>query len=108
MAEYCEVVYPAIKGSYLPLECQDMTPGKKHGLFDKLNKDLGITGCFAVPVMHCPHAYALVIDGTPFGRAANSGDCRPSMQFAEAALDAGLLIHEATFEDGMEEEAVLK
>jgi ribonuclease Z len=58
--------------------------------------------------MHCPYSYAIVIDGTAFGRLAYSGDCRPSSQFAAAGYGADVIIHEATFEDGMKEEAVLK
>ena len=54
------------------------------------------------------HSYAVSIDGTPFGRLAYRGECRPSTTFADAAVNADLLIHEATFEDGMEEEANLK
>jgi len=63
----------------------------------------------SIPVEHCSHAYAIVLDGIPgFGRVAYSGDCRPSYRFAMAAKHANILIHEATFEDGMEEEAVFK
>jgi len=37
-----------------------------------------------------------------------SGDTRPSKKLAEAAKDATLLIHEATFEDDLQEEALAK
>ena len=62
----------------------------------------------AVQVTHCPYSYAVVVDGTSFGRVAYSGDCRPSGRFAERARDADILIHEATFEIGMEAEATMK
>ena len=62
----------------------------------------------SIPVAHCLRSYAVVIDGTSFGRVAYSGDCRPSNRFADVAFGADLLIHEATFEIGMEEDAVMK
>lgn len=107
LSEYCEVD-TTLKGSYVPLDCRDIVKGKRNPLGEKLHADLGITSCVSVPVAHCPNSFAVVIDGTAFGRVAYSGDCRPSLPFAEAGKDADLLIHEATFEDGMEEEAVLK
>ena len=57
---------------------------------------------------HCAHAYAVILDGTSFGRVVYSGDCRPSTALAQAAKGADLLVHEATFEDGMEAEAAVK
>jgi ribonuclease Z len=110
LSEY-EVVDPTIRGSYLKLNCYDLVPPSKlnQEMSQLLESRLGITSIQAVPVSHCRHAFAVVMDcaGT-LGRVAYSGDCRPSMKFADLALDADILIHEATFEDGMEEEAVLK
>jgi ribonuclease Z len=74
----------------------------------ELRNRLGITSCTAVPVDHCQHSFAIVIDGTPFGQVVYSGDCRPSNRLIQVAKGADLLIHEATFEDGMESEATLK
>jgi ribonuclease Z len=99
---------PGVAGSYVPLDCRDLDRKAHNPLGDKLFQDLGITRVVSVPVAHCPHSYAIIIDGTPFGRVAYSGDCRPSMTFADAAVGTDLLIHESTFEDGMEDEAVLK
>jgi ribonuclease Z len=62
----------------------------------------------AVPVEHCADAFAVVLDGTPFGRLVYSGDCRPTFLLARSAKPVDLLIHEATFEDGREGEAMLK
>mmetsp|Transcript_5293 Transcript_5293/g.7109 ORF Transcript_5293/g.7109 Transcript_5293/m.7109 type:complete len:548 (+) Transcript_5293:181-1824(+) len=124
LSEY-STVDPSIAGSYTPLDCRDILPvdqngrdnynnynnqnqRQRHPLLEKLKHDLGVTNCTSVPVSHCAHSYAVVIDGTSFGRVAYSGDCRPSDRFADVGYGADLLIHEATFEDGMEEEAVLK
>lgn len=101
-------VAPEINGSYIPVDCYDMIHGKVNPLGKKLFDDLGITNCMSVPVAHCLRSYAVVIDGTSFGKVAYSGDCRPSTRFADVGFGADLLIHEATFENGMEEDAVMK
>ena len=106
LSEY-QLTVPEIKGSYVELDCRDLFPGHQSPLCSKLREDLGIS-CTSVQVTHCPYSYAVVIDGTAFGRLAYSGDCRPSSRFALAGNGADVLIHEATFEDGMQEEAVLK
>ena len=107
LSEY-ELIDPRVQGSYEPLNCWDMQSGHKNPLESRLRRDLGITNCVSVPVAHCPHSYAIVMDDTAFGRLSYSGDCRPSHRFAQIGRGTDLLIHEATFEDGMEEEAVLK
>jgi ribonuclease Z len=109
LSEYQSVV-PEIKRSYIAVDSRDMRNGfaSAHPMAKKLFIDLGITQCISVPVAHCRDAFAIVLDGTSFGRVAYSGDCRPSTLFAAVGRGADLLIHEATFEDGMEEEAVLK
>ncbi|KAL7526675.1 hypothetical protein ACHAXR_002120, partial [Thalassiosira sp. AJA248-18] len=107
LAEYRQVV-PEIHHSYIPVDCRDMIHGRANPLGNKLYEELGITNCMSVQVAHCLRSYAVVIDGTSFGRVAYSGDCRPSHQFADVGLGTDLLIHEATFEIGMEEDAVLK
>jgi ribonuclease Z len=113
-------VDPTIDGSYHFLNCYNVKSSvsqdswsedhvRHHGsMMARLERDLGITSCTAVPVAHCAHAFAVVFRGTSFGCLAYSGDCRPSMAFAKEALNADVLIHEATFEDGMESEATVK
>lgn len=64
------------------------------------------------PVVHCAHAYAAVVEGGPRGadgwKVVYSGDTRPCPQLATAARGATLLVHEATFEDALDAEAVAK
>ena len=107
LAEYASID-PRMHGTFVPVDCREMTQNRANPAAPTLQKELGITSCFSVPVAHCLHSYAVVIDGTPFGKVVYSGDCRPSGQLAESAKGAHLLIHEATFEDGMEAEAALK
>jgi ribonuclease Z len=100
---------------YRAVHCWDLvTPpgGKPSSSRDDVRSLLagafGWTDIQAVPVDHCPNAFAVVLDGTPFGRLVYSGDCRPSRGLARLASPTDLLIHEATFEDGMEAEAKFK
>ena len=106
---------PRIASSYVPVDCRNLqnTPNRplismprvlqENTLFGEC-----ITSMEAIPVAHCPYSYAVVLEGTSFGKVAYSGDCRPSKLFAQRALGADILIHEATFENGMEAEATMK
>ncbi len=64
-----------------------------------------IEGCY---VQHCRGALAVILRFPNGFSVAYSGDCRPSDQFARMAHGATVLIHEATFESGMEGEAIAK
>ncbi|KAL3682128.1 hypothetical protein R1sor_000150 [Riccia sorocarpa] len=79
---------------------------------------LGLAYLVSVPVVHCSHAFGVVIvaekrpDGAdgflPGWKLVYSGDTRPCQALVEAAKGATVLIHEATFDDSMEEEAIAK
>lgn len=107
--EYSKVD-PSIYDSYIPVDNRDTLPDfpENKELNSMLNRKLGITRLLSVPVSHCYQSFAVVIDGTSFGKLVYSGDCRPSEKLVKVGHGADLLVHEATFEDGMEEEAVLK
>ena len=62
----------------------------------------------AVPVFHCAHAYGAKLVGHRGWSMVYSGDTRPCPSLVRAAKDATLLIHEATFENGLEDEAKKK
>jgi ribonuclease Z len=100
---------------WVPVDCRDLLGAgggsggparfvaRRH-----LEEAFGWKDVWSVPVEHCADAYAVVLDGTPFGRFVYSGDCRPSPRLARLARPADLLVHEATFEDGKEDEARFK
>lgn len=81
-------------------------------------QSLGMKDLFSVPVVHCPHAFAVVLEAQgrqyngskaePGWKLVFSGDTRPCRALIEAARGATILIHEATFDDGMLAEAVKK
>lgn len=70
-----------------------------------LRTELRVTGFECVPVKHAFLSYALVVTFADTFKVAFSGDCRPSDQFASKANGAFLMVHEATFEDDLGDEA---
>ncbi|OIT32048.1 PREDICTED: zinc phosphodiesterase ELAC protein 2-like [Nicotiana attenuata] len=81
-------------------------------------REAGLTTLNSVPVIHCPQAYGIVLKSAdrtnvtgktiPGWKIVYSGDTRPCPELVEASRGATVLIHEATFEDGMVEEAIAK
>ncbi|XP_071496376.1 zinc phosphodiesterase ELAC protein 2-like [Diadema antillarum] len=62
----------------------------------------------SVYVRHCPNAHGLTLTHQDGWKVVYSGDTMPSDALIEAGKGADLLIHEATLEDGMNEEAKKK
>ena len=69
---------------------------------------LGIEKIIAVEVDHCPQSYGCLLVLQDGGRLIYSGDTLPCQNFKNYALGCKLLIHEATFESGMDEDAKMK
>lgn len=61
-----------------------------------------------VPVVHCRKAYGVIVEHKTGWKIVYSGDTRPCPRLAEAGQNASLLIHEATFEDDLESDAIAK
>lgn len=59
-------------------------------------------------VSHCHGAQAISVTFSNGFKLSYSGDCRPSASFAEIGKHSDVLIHEATFDDGMEGDAMAK
>ncbi|GMJ05211.1 tRNAse Z4 [Hibiscus trionum] len=82
-----------------------------------LNK-AGLERLISFPVVHCPEAFGVVLKAgdrinsigkvIPGWKVVYSGDTRPCSETIEASQGATILIHEATFEDGMTGEAIAK
>ncbi|XP_077209963.1 tRNase Z TRZ3, mitochondrial-like isoform X2 [Tasmannia lanceolata] len=101
-------------------------PGSPNSLVDfpvlkKLKEVLceaGLEALISVPVVHCPQAFGIVLKATerinsvgkviPGWKLVYSGDTRPCQALIDASHGATVLIHEATFEDGMVEEAIAR
>ncbi|KAI3935759.1 hypothetical protein MKX01_032943 [Papaver californicum] len=100
------------------------SPGETTVVFEiqqKLKKVLGEAGLGAlisVPVVHCPQAFGVVLEAAdrlnsegktiPGWKLVYSGDTRPCQKLKDACKGATVLIHEATFEETMWEEAVAR
>ncbi|KAM5579119.1 tRNase Z TRZ3, mitochondrial [Rosa sericea] len=84
----------------------------------KLLSEAGLEALISVPVMHCPQAFGVVLKASermnsvgkviPGWKLVYSGDTRPCPALTEASRGATILIHEATFEDGMVDEAIAR
>jgi len=83
-----------------------------NALHEKFSRDMvkefGLTSISACNVDHCHGSLAVVLDFPNGFRAAYSGDCRPSEEFSRLGKGATLLIHEATFDDELEMDALSK
>lgn len=76
-----------------------------------LKATMGLRSLACVRVVHCAHSYGLVVEtdsATARAKLAFSGDTVRCPALVQAASDAHLLVHEATFEDGLEGEAAAK
>jgi ribonuclease Z len=74
----------------------------------KQEQETGISSIQACSVSHCHGAAAVAITFPNGFKVAYSGDCRPSEDFVEIGQGATLLIHEATFDDELQTDAVAK
>ena len=77
-----------------------------HG--DFLSSALHIRALETTWVSHCAGAQAISVEFMNGFKISYSGDCRPSKNFARIGRGSDVLIHEATFEDGLEGDARAK
>lgn len=87
-------------------------PTLKAGNAKLLFEDLGILNMETVRAIHCYWAYSVSItfnlDGKSTFKVSFSGDTRPNPRFAEIGSDSDLLIHEASLDNELIEEAIAK
>ncbi|KAK7301398.1 hypothetical protein RJT34_12261 [Clitoria ternatea] len=86
--------------------------------FKEVIQAAGLKALISFPVVHCPQAFGVVLKAEertnsvgkviPGWKIVYSGDTRPCPELIEASHGATVLIHEATFEDAMVEEAIAK
>ncbi|XP_004486765.1 tRNase Z TRZ3, mitochondrial isoform X2 [Cicer arietinum] len=95
--------------------------GDVYPLLRKLKRaihEAGLNALISFPVVHCPQSFGVVLKAEertnsvgkviPGWKIVYSGDTRPCPELIEASRGATVLIHEATFEEGMVEEAIAK
>lgn len=66
---------------------------------------LGIADLAGIPVVHCFMAFGGVLQHVSGWKFVYSGDCRPSPALVAAGQNATVLVHDATFEDELLDEA---
>lgn len=86
--------------------------------FKEVLLESGLEILYSVPVVHCPQAFGVVLRAMekvnsagkviPGWKVVYSGDTRPCPALIDASRDATVLIHEATFEDSMKDEAIAR
>lgn len=69
-----------------------------HWGFQHICSSLGLLGLATVPVRHCSDAFGIVLRHHSGWSLVYSGDTEPSEALVQAGAGATLLIHEATFE----------
>lgn len=69
---------------------------------------LGLGAAVTTRVPHCPNAFGVAFTTRDGYKWTYSGDTMPSRNLIELGRGSDLLIHEATMEDGMEEDAKKK
>ncbi|EDV27846.1 uncharacterized protein TRIADDRAFT_53943 [Trichoplax adhaerens] len=72
---------------------------------DVVKTELGIIKLKTVYADHCKGAFCIALTHREGWKLAYSGDTQPSSKFVEIGKDADVLIHEATFEDDLVDEA---
>lgn len=81
---------------------------KKTELMQLLGEKLGLKNVTTAPVIHCVDAFGIAIEHQDGWKITFSGDTRPVETLVDAGMNSTLLIHEATFEDGLSEKACNK
>ncbi|KAK5579759.1 hypothetical protein RB653_009445 [Dictyostelium firmibasis] len=74
----------------------------------KVCKKLNIKTFSMVPVIHCNYAFGLVIEWNDGFKLTYSGDTRPCKFLSEIGKNSCVQIHEATFEDEKQMDAISK
>ncbi|XP_066582125.1 ribonuclease Z, mitochondrial isoform X2 [Prorops nasuta] len=86
------------------MDSPDMRNSKIQGLYDALK----ITSIDTTPVYHCQFAYGVSLELISGLKIVYSGDTRPSTNLVKLGQNCDILIHEATMEDELHEEAKKK
>ncbi|KAI1620523.1 ribonuclease Z [Exophiala viscosa] len=76
--------------------------------FDFSQTDVPIKDLRTVKVNHCHGAQAISVTFSNGFKFSYSGDCRPNEAFCTIGADSDVLVHEATFDDGLDGDARAK
>lgn len=109
MDEYRHVLRLPLNQLCVPVICDGINRPTLHGkIYDFNEKGLPIRTVQTGRVSHCHGAQAISITFDNDFKFSYSGDCRPSDLFCLIGRNSDVLVHEATFDDGMEGDAIAK
>ncbi|OAL20421.1 hypothetical protein AYO22_08915 [Fonsecaea multimorphosa] len=105
--------YESVMGIPTDMLCTPIACDPHKGLFHRsrhfeMQSDLYISKLRTVKVSHCHGAQAVSVTFKNGFKFSYSGDCRPSEAFCDIGAGSDVLVHEATFDDGMEGDAMAK
>ena len=107
--EYQSVLGLSTEELCTPVPCDPFRRLSYNGKpFDIGREDPHIQEWRTAKVSHCHGAQAVSVTFKNGFKFSYSGDCRPSESFCEVGADSDVLVHEATFDDGMEGDARAK
>lgn len=92
--------------NYEALDCRDLEDSQS--VLPLALSSSKITGLRCVPVDHCYMANGVVLTHADGWKLVYSGDTRPCPALVAAGADADILVHEATFSDMLQTDAVQK
>ena len=106
LCEYASV-QPGLLSSVVFLNNESMMPNttSTSDVVQQAWTALGVDKMTNVYAKHCFQSFSIIIDHRTAGRLVYSGDTRPNAHLVKHGQRARLLIHEATFEDDLIEEA---
>ncbi|KAI9889914.1 MAG: Zinc phosphodiesterase ELAC protein 2 [Vezdaea aestivalis] len=90
------------------------TPTRDHSVkgspmeHNEILNSMGIKTFAVASTFHCPNAKCVSITFKDGFKFSYSGDTRPSMDFAAIGKGSNVLVHEATLDDEMQEDAIKK
>ncbi|KAK9692788.1 Metallo-beta-lactamase superfamily [Popillia japonica] len=93
-----------VPNSDLILEDENIAADEKARIFDTLN----LNAVNTVLVRHCPNAFGICFTHNDGYKITYSGDTMPCPNLVKLGMNSDLLIHEATMEDELAGEAVIK
>ncbi|KAA8908848.1 beta-lactamase-like protein [Sphaerosporella brunnea] len=76
--------------------------------YSRLLDDLKLVRWETAPAFHCQSSFTTAVTFENDFKLAYSGDTRPTRSFVDIGRNATLLVHEATFDDELVEEAIAK
>lgn len=108
--EYSSVEPSLLSSTGLVLLVCNPTVGPMLGSqpFDVAASSSALQRVQTVRVSHCAGAQAVSITFKSGFKISYSGDCRPSSEFCRIGLHSDVLVHEATFDDEMQGDALAK